>query len=75
MPAPALPTYDTEVIEHLDGLVTVDEAATLLSCSTANVRRLITTSNFERVWKLGNDRPFYLLDQGEVERMAEGRAS
>ena len=64
-----------QVIESLDGFVTVDEAASLLSCSTANVRRLITGSNFRTVVQLGAARPFYLLSETEVRAMAEDRAS
>lgn len=73
MPAPALPTFDTDVRTVIPGFATVDDAAALLGCSTANVRRLIATNNFETVWKLGDVRPFYMLDRAEVERMADAR--
>lgn len=70
MGTPSLPTYVTEV-KPMPGVLTVEEAATVLGRSPARVRQMIANCNFRIVYTLGN-RPVYLLCQDEVLSMVGG---
>ena len=64
-----IPTFDTDYVE-LSTWITVPEAAEVLERTTARVRQMIDAGNFKTVATVG-DRPLYLLDAKDVERVAE----